>query len=198
EDGVLAGTEDAEVRLGVADVDDEEHRRKPYPPAHPMKLKLYIVHGSHPCAAVAKALQMKGLPYATVEWPPPMHAVMQRILFDTRTVPALRVDGSEKVQGSRAIMHRLDELAPAPALYPADPARRAAVEEADEWGDRVLQPVARELIWVGFLATPAAMVSYTEHSKLPLPAAAVKLSAPLIARAQAKLNSTDPAIAVRV
>ena len=39
-----------------------------------------------------------------------------------RTVPALRIDG-EKVQGSRAIMRRLDELVPEPPLFPSDPDR---------------------------------------------------------------------------
>src|ERR1700745_1352857 len=89
-----------------------------------MKLTLYVVHGSHPCAAVVKALELKGLrTYRTVEWPPPLHAPMQPLLFDARTVPALKIDG-EKLQGSRTIMHRLDALRPDPPLYPKDPATR--------------------------------------------------------------------------
>jgi glutathione S-transferase len=34
---------------------------------------------------------------------------------------------------------------PEPPLFPADPDRRAAVEEAERWGERVLQPVPRQL-----------------------------------------------------
>ncbi len=154
-----------------------------------MRLRLYVVHGSHPCAAVEKALTMKGLSYEVIEWPPPLHAPIQKALFGARTVPGLKIDG-EKVSGSRAIMRRLDRLVPDPPLFPTDPDKRARVEEAERWGDEVFQPVARELIWAGFTHHPDAMVSYSEHSRLPLPAPAVRLSAPLIARLGAKLNRT--------
>ena len=39
------------------------------------------------------------------------------------------------------------------------------------------------------------MDSYSEHSRLPLPAAAVRLSAPLIARLGARLNRTNEGVA---
>jgi glutathione S-transferase len=159
-----------------------------------MRLKLYVVHGSHPCAAVQKALSMKQLDYSVVEWPPPLHAPLQKVMFGARTVPALRIDG-EKISGSRAIMQRLDELVPEPPLYTHDPERRAAVEEADRWGDEVFQPVARELIWAGFLRSPGAMIGYSEHSRLRLPAPVVRLNAPLIARMGARLNRTNAEVA---
>jgi glutathione S-transferase len=155
-----------------------------------MRLKLYVVNGSHPCAAVRKALELKGLDYTVVEWPPPMHAPMQRLLFGARTVPSLRIDGAEKISGSRRIMRRLEELAPEPPLFPADPDKRAAVEEAETWGDEVFQPVGRTLIWAAFHHSPAAMLSYTDGSKLPLPKFAIKASAPLITAASMRLNRT--------
>jgi glutathione S-transferase len=130
-----------------------------------MRLKLYVVHGSHPCASVEKALAMKGLSYSVLEWPPPLHAPIQRMTFGARTVPALRIDG-EKISGSRAIMRRLDELAPEPRLIPVEPSQRARLEEAERWGDEILQPVARELVWAGMFNSPAAIVSYGEHSRL--------------------------------
>jgi len=162
-----------------------------------MRLKLYVVHGSHPCAAVEKALSLKGLEYGVVEWPPPMQAPMQTVIFGKRTVPGLTIrNGSrEKVQGSRAIMRRLDELVSEPRLFPSDPAERERVEEAERWGDEVFQPVARELIWAGMTNNPGAMVSYGEHSRLRLPAPAVRLSAPVIARLAARLNRTDSEVA---
>ena len=169
--------------------------RLAYPPA-PMGLRLYVVHGSHPCAAVEKAMSIKGLSYAVTEWPPPLHAPIQLALFGARTVPALKLDG-EKVSGSRAIMRRLEQLAPDPPLFPADPAIRARVEDAERWGDEVFQPVARELIWAGFTHSPGAMVSYSEHSRLPLPAPAIRAIAPVIARMGARLNRTDDGVARR-
>jgi glutathione S-transferase len=159
-----------------------------------MTLTLYAIHGSHPCVAVEKALALKGLRHRTIEWPPPLHVPMQRLLFGVGTVPALRLDG-ERIVGSRTIMRRLDALAPTPALYPADPAQRTRVEEADLWGDEVFQPVARELLWCGFAHAPAAMVSYAEHSRLPLPALAVRLSAPAIVAIQKRRNRTDDRVA---
>ena len=42
-----------------------------------MRLHLYVVHGSHPCAAVEKAIAIKGLTYKVTEWPPPLHAPIQ-------------------------------------------------------------------------------------------------------------------------
>jgi glutathione S-transferase len=162
-----------------------------------MELKLYVVHGSHPCIAVEKALALKGLDYSVFEWPPPAHTLGQRILFGRRTVPGLKIDG-EKVQGSRAIMRRLDELAPDPPLFPPDPAARARVEDAERWGDEVFQPVARELIWAALMRQPAAMVSYSAHSKLPLPAPAVRAVAPVITRVQARINRTDANVAAGV
>jgi len=161
-----------------------------------MRLKLYVVHGSHPCAAVEKALSLKGLSYSVVEWPPPLQVPMQRILFDRRTVPALRID-DEKVQGSTQIMWRLDELVPDPRLFPGDPTELARVQEAERWGNEVLQPVARELIWAGMRSHPSAMVSYSEHSRIPLPATAIRAVAPAIARMGARINRTDAAVARR-
>jgi glutathione S-transferase len=159
-----------------------------------MRLRLYVVHGSHPCAAVEKAMEMKGLSYEVTEWPPPLHAPIQRALFGARTVPGLKIDG-EKVSGSRAIMRRLEQLAPQPPLFPTNPDARGRVERAERWGDEVFQPVARQLIWTGFKHCPEAMVSYGEHSRLPMPPAAIRLSAPLIAHLGARLNRTDDGVA---
>lgn len=72
---------------------------------------------------------MKGLSHDVVEWPYTLHAPTQRAIFGARTVPGLKVDG-EKVSGSRAIMRRLEQLAPEPPLVPSDPEARARVEDA--------------------------------------------------------------------
>jgi glutathione S-transferase len=157
-----------------------------------MRLKLYVVHGSHPCAAVEQALSLKRLGYTRVEWPQPLQAPIQLALFGVRTVPALRIDGREKISGSRAIMRRLEQLVPASPLYPS--ARREAVEQAERWGDEVLQGVARRLAWAGLARAPTAMVSYAQGSRTPLPAAAINLLAPLIIRLESRMNrATDEA-----
>lgn len=156
-----------------------------------MNIRLYVVHGSHPCAAVESALQRKGIAYKVTELPPPMHMAFMQLRFGKRTVPAIRIDG-EKISGSRAIMRRLDELRPEPALYPADPAERARVEEAESWGDEVLQQFARRLLWPTFRAHPEAMYSFQEGSKLPaFPMPVLKLIAPVATRIEMKANGAS-------
>ncbi len=165
-----------------------------------MNLTLYVVHGSHPCAAVEKALELKSLSYRKVEWPPPLHAPIQRALFGARTVPGLKISNNhspERISGSRAIMRRLERLAPEPPLFPADPDKRRAVEQAEGWGDEVFQPIARTLVWTGMGHSPEALVSYSEGSKIPLPAAAIKLSAPVIARLERSLNHAGDGAAAK-
>jgi glutathione S-transferase len=161
-----------------------------------MPATLYVVHGSHPCAAVARALDLKGLPYRTVELLPPLHAALQRARFGTRTVPSIRLETGEKISGSRAIMRRLDELAPEPPLLPGDPAEREAVLRAEEWGDQVYQPIARRLLWATLARCPEAMASYQAGSRYPrLPAPALRAAAPVVTGIERRLNdATDPAV----
>ena len=154
-----------------------------------MPIKLYVVHGSPPSAAVARALEMKGLAYDVVELPPPLHAAIQQIRFGARTVPAVRLLDGEKLSGSRRIMRRLEELAPEPALFPQEGEARQEVERAEEWGDQVWQPIARRLLWQGFVFAPEAMLSYRDGSRLPIPNAAVKVMAPVVTGIERKLNA---------
>jgi glutathione S-transferase len=155
-----------------------------------MEGRLYVVHGSHPCETVKRAMEMKGIPYKLVELPPPLHAPIQRLLFGERTVPALRLNG-EKLSGSRRILRRLEELRPDPPLFPADAGARARQDEAESWGDEVFQPIARRLLWHAMRRNPGAMVSYSEHAKVPLPAPMIRMSAPLIARGAGRLNNVS-------
>ena len=64
--------------------------------------------------------------------------------FDTMTVPALKIDG-RRVQGSREISRTLDKLAPQPPLFPTDPQRRHAVEQAERYGEQ-FQDLVRRLV----------------------------------------------------
>jgi glutathione S-transferase len=161
----------------------------------PVAIDLYVVHGSHPCAAVERALDLKGLDFRRIELPPPLHAPIQRVRFGARTVPAMRRDGGERVSGSRAILRRLDEIAPEPALWPSDGEARALVERAEEWGDEVYQPIARRLLWGAMRRHPEALVSYSDGSKIPLPKPALRAAAAAIVRAEIALNrASDGAV----
>jgi glutathione S-transferase len=158
------------------------------------RAKLYVLPGSHPCAAVEAALELKSIPYDRVELLPLVQPLIGPLRWGGTTVPGLRVEG-ERIVGSRAIMRRLDGLVAEPALLPdpADPAH-ARVLEAERWGDEVFQSVPRRLIDAAFLRRPGAMESYAAEAKLPLRPALMRPAMPLAARLMALKNkATDEA-----
>jgi glutathione S-transferase len=136
--------------------------------------KLYVLPGSHPSAAVAAALELKRLPYRRIDLLPLTPLLVGPFLYGGTTVPGARI-GSERVVGSRAIMRRLDQLAPEPPLLPPPGDELyARVLEAERWGDEVFQSVPRRILDVGFLRNPAVMESYAGDARLPLPRAALR------------------------
>ncbi len=151
------------------------------------KIKLYVIPGSHPCAAVEVALGRKGLPFAHVNLLPMAQVGLGPVLYGGSTVPGMRLDG-ERLVGSRTIMRRLDELVPDPPLLPADPRARERVLEAERWGDEVFQGVPRRILDAGFLVDPSAMESYAGDAKLPLPRALLRPALPVTAKLMAKRN----------
>ena len=55
-------------------------------------------------------------------------------------MPGIEFDDGERVLGSRPIVRTLEHRAPEPPLLPLDARERRWVEEAEKWGDEVLQP----------------------------------------------------------
>jgi glutathione S-transferase len=157
-----------------------------------MPAKLYLVHGSHPSNTVMKALELKGIPFKRREIPPPAQALVVRLLFPARTVPAIRFEDGRKVQGSRAILAELDRMVPEPALLPADADAAAKVLEAERWGDEVLQSVARDIIWTVLRRQRGAAPSFGEGGQVPLPGFMLKATMPTIAALELKLNKATP------
>jgi glutathione S-transferase len=154
---------------------------------HP-RPKLYVLPGSHPCAAVEAALRLKAISYDRVLLLPLTQMLVGPLLYGGTTVPGVRLDG-ERLVGSRTIMRRLDSLVSNPSLLPGleDPSR-TRVLEAERWGDETFQGVPRRLIDVGFLRGPAAMESYAGDARLPLPRALLRPTTPMVARLMAIRN----------
>jgi glutathione S-transferase len=110
-------------------------------------IRLYGIALSHPVLGVQGMLTRKGLTYRYVELLGGAHPlVLFALRFAGATVPAMRLPDGHRVQGSLAIAKALEELVATPSLYPSDPAARAAAQEAERWGEAVLQPVPRRLI----------------------------------------------------
>jgi glutathione S-transferase len=152
-----------------------------------VRLKLYAIPASHPCDAVAAALALKGLEYERVDMVPGAHRFQGRLAYGARTAPGLKLDG-ERMAGSRAILRRLEEIAPAPPLFPSDPDALRRVEEAERWGDEIFQPLARRLTWEVLRRRPAAMESYAEGAHLPVPIWVARPTLPLVAQFSARAN----------
>jgi glutathione S-transferase len=153
-----------------------------------MRPKLYLQPGSHPCAAVEAALELKAIEYDRVDLLPLSQVMIGPLRYGGTTVPGMRLDG-ERLVGSRAIMRRLELLAPDPPLLPEPgSSARDAVLEAERWGDEAFQGVPRRIIDVCFLRRPAAMESYAGDTKLPLPLGLMRPATPLVARLMAVRN----------
>jgi glutathione S-transferase len=157
-----------------------------------VKVKLYALPASHPCAAVEVALRLKSIDYERVDWLPMTQLVLGPLLYGGSTVPGVRIDG-ERLAGSRTIMRRLDALAPDRPLLPSisDAVARARVLEAERWGDEVLQSVPRRIIDAAFLREPACLIGYAGDAKLPLPRPLMRPAAPLTAKLMAWRNKAS-------
>jgi glutathione S-transferase len=129
--------------------------------------RLYVIPGSHACRAGMLMLEHKRIAYNLVTLPTGAHPLILRLLsFPGNAKPIRTVDGGthaalamldrlgtvpalalgrERVQTNRRIARFLERMEPEPALFPADDRAREAVEEAETWGDEVLQMVARRL-----------------------------------------------------
>lgn len=164
-----------------------------------MNVKLYSMPGSHPAAAARAMLEHKGIEYDRVDLPPVVSRVMMRLAgFSGNRVPALKIDG-RKVQGSRNVSRELDVLQPEPPLFPADPAARAAVEEAERWGDEVFQQMVRTITWWALKRHKSDQTSFLEGAgpmaRLGMPSRiAVATSGPILRLAIRLNDSTDETV----
>jgi glutathione S-transferase len=153
--------------------------------------KLYVIPGSHPSRTAMLMLERKGIPYKRIDLIPVVSKGILKVQrFPGVTVPALKLDG-KRVQGSMEIGRELDRIQPDPALYPADPEKRAKVEEAEAWGDE-FQQKPRRLSWWAFKRNRAPMASYSEGARLGVPVGlAVKTGGPIVALSARFNGSTD-------
>jgi glutathione S-transferase len=138
---------------------------------------LYVIPGSHACRSAILMLEHKQVPYRRVELVTLLHPIGARLhgfdaggqkrnIGDRRpvtlriadrlgTVPGLACDG-QRVSTNHRIARFLDERHPEPPLFPADPERRAAVEEVERWANDTLQMDARRILTAAVRRDPAA------------------------------------------
>lgn len=138
-------------------------------------------------------LEQKSIAYKRTDLFPAVSRVILRALgFPGKTVPALKIDG-RKLVGSREISRALDEIRPDPPLFPADPEKRTAVEEAERFGEEELQHPIRQISWWAIKRDSSSLRSYSEGAKLGIPIGlAVRTAAPIIAL-EVRINDADDA-----
>ena len=159
-----------------------------------MRATLFGVPASHPTLAAELMLRHKGVYYRRVDLVNAAHRTVLRAMgFPRKTVPAMRLEGA-RVQGSSEIARALDALVASPPLFPADPERRREVEEAEAWGNEVLQPVPRRLMWNALKHDRSTLATYLQGSKtgIPIPIAS-RTAAPIAAAARRFNRATDDA-----
>ncbi len=159
-----------------------------------MKPRLYSLETSHPAHAARLMLELKGIDHEVVSLLPGLHPIFLRAAgFRGATVPALRIDG-RRVQTSLRISRFLDRYRPEPRLFPADPAAKRAVEDAEAWGEAILQPVPRRLFRWATVRQPELRRWLAERSGMPLPGLAAFVNAPVARRFARAVGATDERI----
>jgi glutathione S-transferase len=159
------------------------------------KPTLYVIPSSHPAKAVQGMLEHKGIEYKRVDLMPVIsRGVLKAMRFPGVTVPSLKIDG-RKLTGSREISRVLDEVQPEPSLFGADPDRRAAIEDAERWGEEILSDAVRRILWNAIERDKGPLRTYIGDARLGVPVGlAVSTAAPIIA-AEVKIHGiTDDAV----
>ena len=149
-----------------------------------MTTRLYVIPASHAATTAALMLDYKGIAYKRTDLMPVVSkGALRAVGFPGVTVPALKIEG-EKIQGSRQIARALDRIQPEPPLFPADPDARAAVEDAERFGDEELQHPLRQLLWWAFKQDKEHLRGYSEGAHMGVPVGlAIKTGGPLVALA---------------
>lgn len=152
-----------------------------------IQTKLYVIP-THPCRTSMLMLEHKDIPYRPVDLHAPLHPLALRLhgfrgnptsfrdidgrphrvlaLADRMgTVPALLHHG-ERVMTNRKIARFLEAVQPDPPLFPAEPDRRLAVEEAERWGDEIFQMAARRLLLAAMLDGRDGIVNRGQDGRL--------------------------------
>ncbi len=156
-----------------------------------MGIKLYGTKPSPPSHTVRLELEAKGLDYKPIWLLPGLHPALLRTRgFRGGTVPSVKLDG-RKIQRSRAISRALEELQPEPPLFPADAEKRLQVEEAERWGDEVLQDVPRRIIrWLS-VHRPETRTMIAKEIGVPFPRFAAWINAPTARYMANKVDSNQ-------
>ena len=154
-----------------------------------MGIKLYGSLPSPPSHSARLMLERKGLDHKVIWLLPGLWPALLRTRgFRGGTVPAMKVDG-RRIQGSTVISRELEEIKAEPPLFPSDSEKRIAVEEAERWGDEVLQDVPRRIVRWMSVHRPETKVMIARDVGIPFPRFAAWINAPAAKHLANKVDS---------
>ena len=156
-----------------------------------MRAKIYGVIQSPPTHAARLMAEHKGIDHKMVWLLPGTHTAMIHARgFAGSTVPAMKL-GRKRYQQSREISRALEDTSPEPRLFPESPRDRLEVEEAERWGDEILQEVPRRIYrWVAS-NSKEFRVQMADEMGLPIPPLAARITAPVAKVQGRRSGSTD-------
>ena len=154
-----------------------------------MGIKLYGSPPSPPSHSARLMLERKGLDHKVIWLLPGLWPALLRTRgCRSGTVPARKVDGL-RIQGSTVISRELEEIKAEPPLFPSDSEKRIAVEEAERWGDEVLQDVPRRIVRWMSVHRPETKVMIARDVGIPFPRFAAWINAPAAKHLANKVDS---------
>ena len=115
-------------------------------------MRLFQIPFSHNCVKVRHVLDLKGIPYETINinplWRPDVMRASGQFL-----VPVL-VDEGRAIAGSTQILLHIEERHPEPPLLPADPRERAECLLLMDWADATFMALTRRIAYHQVLEGP--------------------------------------------
>lgn len=147
-----------------------------------MDSTLYYFPLSHFCEKAFWALDHHERPWTRARWVPGMHIPRaKRLGVAATSVPIWRVDGT-LIQGSGAIIDRLDRDAPVRALTPDDPALEAKAREWEVRFDRAVGVGVRTLAYDILLEHPPLVLAMWGHEATAWERGTLRLLWPVMRR----------------
>ena len=137
-------------------------------------------------------LEHKGIPYKRVDLMPVIsRGVLKALRFPGVTIPSLQDRRPQDDRLARDLQGARRDPARSRRCSQPTPERRAAVEEAERWGEEVLADAVRRIFWNAIKRDKQPLRSYIGDARLGVPVGfAVATAAPIIA-AEMRIHGAD-------
>ena len=147
-----------------------------------MTVVLWHIEISHYNEKARWALDYKRIPHERRVPMPGLHGFRAMVLTRgaQRRLPVVKLNGGRPIGDSTAIIAALEEYAPEPALYPADPGERARALELEDFFDEQLAPALRRFVWHHTLPDTDATVASLFTTPSPVRERLLRATAPMV------------------